>query len=224
MLVLLLIALPLVATGMTFAQAKKLMYQIYEDNPVTLYCGCTFKNKQVNWDSCGYEVRKNLTRARRVEAEHIVPAAEFGKSLQCWQEPICVRRTGTKYKGRACCEKINPKFRAMYTDLRNLAVAIGEINGDRLDYPFGIATGQGYGACEMLIDRQLRIAYPPERSRGLIARTYLYMQATYGLALTPEQQTLYQEWDERYPKSDWEITRETKIAQLQAEPVHLAGG
>jgi len=76
----------------------------------------------------------------------------------------------------------------------------------------------------MLIDRQLRIAYPPERSRGLIARTYLYMQATYGLALTPEQQTLYQEWDERYPKSDWEITRETKIAQLQAEPVHLAGG
>ncbi|NKB47275.1 MAG: hypothetical protein GKR77_05745 [Legionellales bacterium] len=202
----------------TFAQAKKQMYFIYQDHRMTMYCDCPFsKQKRVDLAVCGYDVRRSFRRARRTEAEHIVPAAEFGRQFQCWQEPICTRRNGTRYKGRECCERVNEQFRAMYTDLMNLAPAVGEVNQDRRDYRFGVIDGGGgYGRCEMIIDHKAKMAYPPEHARGFIARVYLYMQAMYDLKLDPLQQKLFQAWNEQYPKSEWEVIRENRISQIQS--------
>ena len=118
-------------TPSTFYKAKKLLYnEIYTGNTKTFYCGCDFnpKDRTVDLDSCGIKPRKNPVRANRVEAEHVFPAHQFGKQLQCWREPqkVC----GKKMSGRKCCLKSNELFRTAHNDLRNLVPAVGEINGD----------------------------------------------------------------------------------------------
>lgn len=68
----------------SFYQAKRLLPQIYQDNPVTFYCGCNYDLTQqanmIDRASCGYIPRNTLTRAGninkralRIEWEHVVP-------------------------------------------------------------------------------------------------------------------------------------------------------
>lgn len=201
------------AESRSFNQAKKIVYAIYQAQPQTLYCGCAFnEKKQVNLETCGYQIRRNETRARRTEVEHIVPASRMGKHRACWTQPLCTRSNGKTYKGRACCEKIDPEFRAMYTDLHNLAPAVGEINGDRKDYTFDVVEGLSpYGLCDMRIDNKAKTAYPPERARGKVARAYLYMHQTYGIPLTEEEHQRFSQWHEQYPPTAWELARLEKI-------------
>ena len=62
----------------SFSKSKKLLLKVYKDNPVTLYCGCTFKGKKPNLSSCGYIPKKDKKRANRIEWEHVVAAYTFG--------------------------------------------------------------------------------------------------------------------------------------------------
>jgi deoxyribonuclease-1 len=62
----------------SFSKSKKLLLNLYKDNSVTLYCGCSFKGKRPNLTSCSYIPKKNKKRADRIEWEHVVPAHEFG--------------------------------------------------------------------------------------------------------------------------------------------------
>jgi deoxyribonuclease-1 len=90
----------------SFESAKKILYnQIYQGHDITFYCGCDYdpKSKIVDWKSCGYIPRKNAERASRIEAEHVMPAHQFGNFRQCWREPkkVCPEKDMT---GRQCCE------------------------------------------------------------------------------------------------------------------------
>ena len=120
----------------SFSKSKKLLLQVYKDNPVTLYCGCTFKGKKPNLSSCGYVPKKDRKRANRVEWEHVVPAHAFGQSFSEWRKghPKCVSKNGKKFKGRKCTQKINEEYRRMQADMFNLYPAIGEVNGRRSNY------------------------------------------------------------------------------------------
>ena len=68
----------------SFSKSKKLLLKLYKDNPVTLYCGCSFKGKKPNLSSCGYIPKKDNKRANRIEWEHVVPAHSFGQSFSEW--------------------------------------------------------------------------------------------------------------------------------------------
>ena len=131
----------------SFSKSKKLLLKVYKDNPVTLYCGCSYKGKKPNLSSCGYIPKKNKKRANRIEWEHIVPAWEFGHQLQCWQNG-----------GRKNCRKVSAKFRKMEADINNLAPAIGEINADRSNYRFGMLAQNAtqYGRCEVKVNFKQR--------------------------------------------------------------------
>ncbi len=126
------------------------MYQkVYKNHPITFYCGCDYSAaREVHFASCGYRVRENETRAARVEAEHVVPAYWIGYTRECWRKPLCTDSNGEKFKGRDCCEEIDPVFRAAHNDLHNLWSAVGEINGDRPNYRFGMVEREPrkYGA------------------------------------------------------------------------------
>jgi len=50
----------------SFSKSKKLLLKLYKDNPVTLYCGCSFKGKKPNLSSCGYIPKKDKKRANRI--------------------------------------------------------------------------------------------------------------------------------------------------------------
>ncbi|WP_323954976.1 endonuclease [Aeromonas hydrophila] len=203
-----LVSLPLHAQ--TFRAAKQDLNRLYQDHPVTFYCGCKidYQGKKMSPDlaSCGYEPRKQPKRAARIEWEHVVPAWEFGHQLQCWQQG-----------GRKNCGK-SDEFNQMEGDMHNLFPAIGEVNGDRANFRFSDWNGtpDQYGQCQMLVDFKNRQVQPPKGPvRGQIARAYLYMSQQYGLRLAAQQRKLFEAWDRQYPADGWECERNRRIGKLQ---------
>lgn len=206
----------------SFSKAKRLLYkEIYKDHNETFYCGCSYTGKVVDLESCNYEVRRNTKRAKRIEAEHIVPAYWIAhlteKGRECWSK-------GTKLKGinaRKYCEKNNPEFKQAHNDLMNLVPAIGEVNGDRSNYKFSMIESEErkYGACDFEIYKnkktKIRVAEPPKNSRGDIARIYFYMQDKYGLEFTDETFYLMKYWNEIDPIDEWEKERIRRILEIQ---------
>jgi deoxyribonuclease-1 len=199
-------------TPSSFRTAKKEAVKIYHDHKTTFYCGCDIEWKgtkgagKPDLASCGYQVRKQFKRASRTEWEHVMPAWQFGHQLQCWQ-------TGK----RKNCSKNSPKFKTMESDLHNLVPAIGEVNGDRSNYSFSDWNGKAhqYGQCPMVVDFKARQVQPPKRSRGAIARTYLYMADQYKIKLSKSQKQLMKAWDKTYPVNSWECERDSRIASKQ---------
>ncbi len=207
----------------SFSKAKKLMKKVYYDNQHSFYCGCRYDYKQINDKekiivdsaSCGYISRKNAERGKYIEWEHVVPANAFGNTRQCWREPICTNSKGKTYKGRKCCEKIDPEFRTMQADMYNLQPAVGELNADRSNYHYGIIAGESreYGACDFEIEGKL--AEPREDIRGDIARTYFYMEDIYGIRISDKQRKLFEVWNKQDPMSEWERIRAERIEAIQ---------
>ncbi len=202
--------LPSHSEPLNFRQAKKQLAAMYKDQHQTsFYCGCDFqyKGKKLipDLNSCGYQVRKQVKRASRIEWEHIMPAWAFGHQRQCWQKG-----------GRKACKSDN-EFQKMEGDMHNLVPAIGEVNGDRSNYRFtqwnGIANQ--YGQCKMIVDFKQKQVQPPQEARGAIARAYLYMAQRYQLKLSKKEQQLYNAWNKQIPPSRWECRKNTLVEKIQ---------
>ena len=159
----------------------------------------------VDLAACGYKVRKNSERAKRIEWEHVMPAYHFGHQLLCWQNG-----------GRNNC-KSDKRFNLMEGDLHNLQPAIGEVNGDRSNFGYSLFTNtfKQYGQCQMAIDFKNRTAQPRQQIRGIIARTYLYMENRYKLSLSKQDKNLMDAWNKLYPPSKWECKRNKIIESIQ---------
>lgn len=98
----------------------------------------------------------------------------------------------------------------------NLYPAIGAVNAMRSNYNFVALVNQksGFGSGDMKIHN--RKAEPPKDSRGRIARTYLYMDATYkSYSMSKSQTQIMKAWDKIYPVSDWECKRAKRIESVQ---------
>ena len=132
----------------TFQQAKRLMYNDVGDTR-SLYCGCSLDLVSRTFDAggCGYVPRMENERARRVEAEHVVPAYwldKFHTGESCWiKAESCV-------SARDCCLANDTRFRDAHNDLVNLVPAIGELNADRSNLLYGEIIGEArkYGRCD----------------------------------------------------------------------------
>ena len=203
----------------SFSKSKKLLLKLYKDNPVTLYCGCSFKGKKPNLSSCGYIPKKNKKRANRIEWEHVVPAHAFGQSFSEWRNghPKCVKKNGKKFKGRKCAEKVNEEYRRMQADMFNLYPAIGEANGRRSNYSMAIIKGEKreFGKCDVEI--KSRKVEPRDEIRGEIARTYMYMDSVYpgrGI-ISKKNRKLFESWNKSHSVNEWECERAKRIEEIQ---------
>lgn len=210
------IALPAFASPpATFTEAKVVAKQkVYLDQANSsmgeLYCGCkwTWVGKsggRIDADSCGLQARKQETRADRTEWEHIVPAWTFGHQRQCWQNG-----------GRKHCVDDDPVFRAMEANIFNLYPSVGEVNGDRSNFNYGMASGVApqYGQCKTKVDFDQRAAEPRDEVKGLVARTTFYMFDRYNLSMSRQQQQLLMVWDKQFPVTPWEAERNKRIAAI----------
>lgn len=195
----------------SFESAKRIAREIYDtkEERITFYCGCKYDESneiEVDAKSCGFEPRKNAKRAERIEWEHIVPAYAFGSQRACWKEG-----------GRDQCGDEDKVFARAEADLHNLVPAIGEVNGDRSNFPLTVVEPRAdiakqYGRCNMVVDFQNRKAMPPERARGAVARTYLYMNDRYNLNLSAQDRRIYDDWNRRYPVTQKEKDRNQAVA------------
>ena len=134
-----------------------------------------------------------------------MPAWTFGNQRQCWQKG-----------GREHCVDDDPVFRAMEADLFNLYPSVGEVNGDRSNFNYGMASGVApqYGQCKTRVDFTQRAAEPRDEVKGLVARTTFYMFDRYKLSMSRQQQQLLMAWDKQYPVSSWEKERDRRIAAI----------
>ncbi|EXJ15923.1 endonuclease [Imhoffiella purpurea] len=212
-------SLPSVASS--FSGAKRLLYeQVYADHRETFYCGCRYDDKrQIELGTCGL-TSLTSSRAQRVEAEHVFPAAQFGNMRKCWRQPEafpdCVTDSGRTLSGRQCCERTDPVFEAAHNDLFNLYPADGYINGQRSNFNWGMVSGgERFGNCDIRIDASQRRVQPPDKVRGDIARTMFYMRDTYGFRLSRQDEQLYTAWNNEDPPDYWEIEREKRIRRIQ---------
>nr|WP_217642451.1 endonuclease [Marinobacter zhejiangensis] len=217
MITLLCLAFTLPALGQpsSFGQAKELLReQVYYDQNESaegsFYCGCHWSwvgdsGGRVDAASCGYQVRKQETRAARIEWEHVVPAWVMGHQRQCWQEG-----------GRRNCAANDPLFEIMEADMHNLTPTIGEVNGDRSNYSFGELPAQPsqYGQCDTQVAFGERTVEPRDQVKGQIARTYFYIHDRYNLTMSRQQQQLFMAWHRLYPVTDWERERDRRIAAV----------
>ena len=182
------------AAPTNFDQAKKLAQRIHAPEAKSFYCGCDIrwqgKKGIPDLSGCGYQVRKNGPRANRIEWEHVMPAHHFGHQRQCWQQG-----------GRKNCVKTDEVFRLMEADLYNLVPAIGEVNGDRSNFRFGVlpSTELKHGACPVKVDFKQKVFEPAPNVRGDIARIYFYMADKYNLNLSRAQQQLFIAWHKQDP-------------------------
>ena len=157
----------------------------------------------------------------QIEAEHIFPAAQFGHFRPCWRSPRdfpeCVKSDGKTLSGRQCCERVDPVFNAAHNDLFNLVPAVGEVNGQRSDYNWGMIPSEKreFGTCNMEVDSSIRRVEPPESVQGDIARTMLYMADTYGFNLSRQDEQLFTAWSRQDPPDAWEIERNRRIKAIQ---------
>lgn len=194
----------------SFDAAKRHVYRIYSDNEVDQYCGCSYTRRgsgaSTDLNSCGYEIRRNETRANRIEIEHTVPAENLGRQFSCWREG-----------GRDHCNKTDPSFRNAHNDLHNLMPVIGEVNADRSNYRFDMISGpsRDYGLCEFKVDRENRRAEPADHMKGDIARIHFYMRDQHGLKLSAQQERMFGIWHRSDPVDTWEIVRDERINAIQ---------
>lgn len=203
-------------SSIDFRKAKKALVEVYLDNAVTFYCGCEYalklkpesqtkKRLTPDWKSCEYSPRKQPKRASRVEWEHVMPAHHFGQHLQCWRDG-----------GRKVCKK-GPVFKAMEGDMHNLVPAVGEVNGDRSNFKYGMIEGEArvYGACDAEVDFKAKRFEPSSEVYGDIARIYFYMSERYDVRISKQQRQLFEAWDKLDPVSDWERVKNTRVEQVQ---------
>ncbi len=217
-------------SGNSFSKAKKILHkQVHADHRITFYAGCEYSaKKRVDWDSCGLTPRKQPKRAARVEWEHVMPAWEFGHQLQCWHKSTYINRKGVEKKigARKNCIKTEPAFVRMESDMHNLRPAVGELNGDRSNYRFGMVNGEPrkYGqSVDFEVDFKQRVAEPAPNVRGDIARTYFYMEKAYNVRIGKKQRRLFNVWNKQDPVDAWELERMCRVSAKQGNENTFVG-
>lgn len=218
-----------------YAVKKEMLEKIYYDHRKTLYCNADFTtHKKVvltrdfrlpdinNADFKIYDIslEELQNKALHVEWEHIVPAQNFGKTFPEWYDghKNCTSQKGKQFKGRACAEQENEEFRYMYTDMYNLYPTIGAVNYLRANFNFTQFTKPipaTFGGCGGMVIFKNKVE-PRDEIKGLIARTYFYMEYTYPrYRISENMRSLLKVWDKQYPVSSWECMRAYRIEKIQ---------
>ena len=204
-----------------YVDAKRRLYRTVRDDE-TLYCACATKPDERKFDStsCGYVPVNDNKRARRLEAEHVLPAsliARYRVGESCW---VKHESCGS---GRDCCIKNDPAFLTAYTDLVNLYPTIGELNRVRSNFAFDLVDGEvrEFGDCDFEVDGENALAEPRDDVRGDVARIYFYMEDTYNLVYPDEWSDLLLEWDAQDPISATEVARNERIHAAQGSSNEL---
>lgn len=200
----------------SFSTAKRRLYNSLDDTE-TFYCGCPVDLAQRTFDrtECNYVPVNDNDRAKRTEAEHILPAfwiARFHSGPLCW-----VKDEATCGGARECCLKNDERFKRAHNDLVNLTPAIGELNNVRSNLTYALVPDEPrlFGSCDFETDNTLRVTEPRDDVRGDIARVYFYMRETYELEFPDELSMLLDEWNNADPVSPTEVDRNERIQDVQ---------
>ncbi|MCV6636655.1 endonuclease [Candidatus Albibeggiatoa sp. nov. NOAA] len=202
---------------------------IYERvNSSSFMCGCgideTDGNIKQEADSfCFLTPPEHLgSDSYQLRTDRVFPVKRFGQMRRCWNETktICPAKNGEAQMSQtACCLATDKVFKTAYYDLHNLVPNIKGIFGDENigEYNWGIVRGHRVGIrdCVVKFDTENKIAEPPEKVQGNLARIMLYMSHTYGFKLSEKEVKMYKAWMRYDPVRPIEVIRNNMIERYQ---------
>lgn len=193
----------------SFSVAKKLLSRY--DFGRTFYCGCGYEDKFVK----PYCVNVDNSRAKKIEWEHIIPAARLGEFITEYKKyDDCPSK-------RVCAQKHNKNYAFMHNDLYNLRPADGYINLVRSNKQYKEIEGNSkrFG-CDIEFNKNS--FEPADMIKGDIARVYLYYANVYRdyFVLTEEEKELYKKWDELDPLGNEECNFIRYVEKVQGNVIN----
>ncbi len=209
----------------SFSKSKKYLeksvYNSEELERNTFYCSCDYSSdKYVDKESCWFQDNwKYVSRSKKIEWEHVVPAEAFGQSFKEWRDwhESCIDSKGKSFSWRNCASKVSMKYRYMQSDMYNLVPTIWSINALRSNYSFAEISWEEreFWTCDMEIaDRK---AEPSDDIKWDVARIYMYMSTVYPghWIISNKNKPLYEAWNKLDPISDEECKRYKLIKNIQ---------
>lgn len=188
------------------------LHDIYKTHRLTLFCEQAFdETGKLSPSHC----KTCPSTPLQIHWMPIIPLTTLASSLPCYHQKQCFNKKGKTFGGVRCCQKIDPYFVKMSTDLRNYVPENPLLIKLRKNYHFETAMPLSKSGCHFYVDPQKKSVSPAPSARGLIARTYLYFHQRYQLPLTDEEKKMFIQWHENYPLSEWETKREELIVTLQ---------
>lgn len=188
------------------------------------------EQKKVDLAACGLQnsfSKKHSRRAKRTEAEHVIPASWMYKQNNQFR-PCYQNAKQHKQSAREYCQDHDDNYRQAHNDLVNLRPAIGQINAERSNKPFGETLSGNKQATYKTPGRTAqissRIFIPDPSIRGDIARIAFYMRDTYGISYSKRQLQLFNEWHKQDPVSKEEIDLNKRIKAVQGQGNHYVLG
>ncbi len=198
----------------TFQESKYKMYGIYHDYKKTFYCNAEFDNKRNIILPNGMKAPKNYKNRQMMEWEHIVPAENFGRTFKEWRNAKSLCKIRSK---RECARRLSEEFNYMEADMYNLYPSIGFINAMRSNFNFAELredTPNAVKGCNFKMYK--RSVEPAEHLKGIIARTYFYMEDAYPrYKISDKMKKTLQIWDKKHPVEEWECERAKRIEAIQ---------
>lgn len=128
-------------------------------------------------------------------------------------------KTVNTTKDENVAEKSAKKFRGMEAELFNLWPSVGAVNAARSNLRYGAFYPEGnkynfYG-CPIIIDKHYRAVEPRDAVKGIVARANLFMSSHYNIKLSKGQRRLFENWNRRFPPSNWEKLWESRVAAIE---------
>lgn len=164
--------------------------QLYPAGGWTLLCGQEFDPGRL------------LPDGRAVAVDHIYPLARMVKESGCRDRAQCRARP-------------DGRFALMESDLHNLYPEGQELIAYRNGREFGIVDGEEWRFEDCDVEWRNGALEPRLLVRGNIARSILYMRATYRLVISDAMLELLKTWNREDPPSKQEQERNDAIEKLQ---------
>ena len=97
---------------------------------------------------------------------------------------------------------------------------MGVINQARSNYrygliPDGLKIKNSSYQCPVAINKGLRVIEPNDDAKGIVARASLFMAQHYNIHLSKAQRKLFENWNQGFLPSQWEINWARKVSEIE---------
>ncbi|NIB43828.1 hypothetical protein HBA55_29770 [Pseudomaricurvus alkylphenolicus] len=175
------------------ARSKYFWKSLYKNGGETLYCGIEFGGGRDHKD-------------KKLHVEHVMPASWIAAHYGCLNRHACPVDA----------------YHYAAADLHNLWPALGTINVDRYNLPYGTVKDEENAQirqevcqdAELLGTKYSGVFEPRDSVKGDIARSMFYMELAYGISLGRDRK-LYLKWAAKDPVDEMERKRNKAITRIQ---------
>lgn len=183
----------------SYSNTKHILKSYYRHNKGvnrTIYLGCKIDRRlEIDINNCKERNAYTIPflSNKKINFEHVVPSSRIKRHVGCTRP-------------RQWCANNHSEFKRCYGQLRNIYPVIPIVNLVRGSSNLNKVHGgdnvfKGIDIKFEINEDGDRVIEPPNRVKGLVARSYLYMDKIDCISLSYLDKTTYEKWNLSYPVS-----------------------